>query len=166
MALGFGDGLDVVAANALVGILREHAAEELLEGIIAQLPAEHVEDHGAFFQRHGLELRGEGIEAAERGERLGVVGQGAGGDVVDGRLEGSFAGGVFEVHQLAVAGHAVGDPGVVEGCGRDFGAPPLVGEGVGEQALGVVIDDAVAGDAGHLRAPRRRRRRRRGVRRC
>ena len=152
--LGLGDGLDVVAADALVGVLREHAAQELLEGVVAHLPAEHVEDHGALFQGHGLELRGVGVEAAEGGERLGVVGQRAGGDIADGGLEGGLAGGIFEVHQLAVAGHAVGDPGVVERCGRDLGAPPLVGEGVGEQALrGWWLDDAIAGDAGHLRRP-------------
>ena len=127
--LRFGDGLDVGAADALVGVLREQAAEELLEDVVAHLPAEHVEDHGAFFEGHGLELRGEGIEAAEGGEGLGVVGERAGGDVADGGLEGGLAGGVFEVHQLAVAGHAVGDPGVVEGGGGDLGSPTTGGRG-------------------------------------
>ena len=138
VGLGLGDGLDVGAADAFVGVLREHAAEELLEALVAHLPAEHVEDHRALFERHGLELRREGVEAAEGGERLGVVGQRAGGDVGDGGLEGGLAGGVFEVHQLGVAGHAVGDPGIVERGRRDFGAPPLVRDGVGEEALAAV----------------------------
>ena len=64
--LGLGDGLNVGGADGLVGVLREHAAEELGEGLVAHLPAEHVEDHGALFEGHGLELRREGVEAAER----------------------------------------------------------------------------------------------------
>ena len=86
-------------------------------------------------------------------EGLGVVGEGSGGDVTDGGLEGAAAGGVFEVEELGVAAHAVGDPGVVEGGGGDFGAEPLVGEGVGEQAGGGVVDDAVAGNGGDAGGP-------------
>ncbi len=145
--------LDVRGADGFVGVLREEAAEELEEDVVAHLPAEHVEDHRALLERHGLELRGEGIEAADGGEGFGVVGEGAGGDVGDGGLEGVLAGGVFEVHQLGVAGHAVGDPGVVHGGGRDLAAPPLMGEGVGEQALLVAGGDAVAGDGGDLGRP-------------
>ncbi len=133
LGLRLGDGLDVRGCGrACRCTARAAPRRNLLEGVVAHLPAEHVEDHGALFEGHGLELRGEGVEAAEGGEGLGVVGEGAGGDVGDGGLEGGLAGGVFEVHQLGVAGHAVGDPGVVQGGGRDLGAPPLVGEGVGE----------------------------------
>ncbi len=153
VGLCFGDGLDVRGADGLVGVLREEGAEEFVEDIVAHLPAEHVEDHGSLFEGHGLELRREGIEAADGGEGLGVVGEGAGGDVGDGGLEGAFAGGVFEVHQLGVAGHAVGDPGIVHSSGRDLAAPPLVGEGVGEQALLVAGGDAIAGDGGDLGRP-------------
>ena len=149
VGLGFGDGLDVGGADGLVGVLREHAAEEVGEDVVAHLPAEHVEDHGALFEGLGLELRGEGVEAAEGGEGVGVVGEGAGGDVGDGVLEGGLAAGVFEVQQLGVAGHAVGDPGVVEGGGRDLVAPPLVGDGVGEEA-GVA---AVGADGDDFRGP-------------
>ncbi len=128
-------------------------AEELGEDVVAHLPAEHVEDHGALFEGHGLELGGEGVEAAKGGEGLGVVREGAGGDVADGSLEGGFAGGVFEVHELGVAAHAVGDPGVVQGGGGDLGAEPLVGEGVGEQARELSVDDADAGDGGNAGRP-------------
>ena len=84
MALRFGDGLDVVGADALVGVLGEQAAQEVLEDGISHLPAEHMEDHGALLEGHGLELGREWVEAAQRVERLGVIGQRAGGDVVDG----------------------------------------------------------------------------------
>ena len=153
MRLGLRDGLDVRGADGLVGVLRQQGAEELDEDLVAHLPAEHVEDHRSLLERHGLELRGEGIEPADGGQRLGVVGESAGGDVGDGGLEGVLAGGVFEVHQLGVARHAVGDPGVVHGRGRDLAAPPLVGEGVGEQTLLVAGGDAVAGDGGDLGRP-------------
>ncbi len=138
--------LDIAGADGFVGVLGEQAAEHAVKGFVAELPAEHMEDHGSFFEGHGLELGRKGVEAAHGGEGLGVIGQGAGGDVADRGLEGTAAGGVFEVEKLGVATHAVGDPGVVEGCGRDLGAEPLVGEGIGEQAGGGVIDDAVAGD--------------------
>ncbi len=128
LRLGLGYGLDVSAADGLVGVLREEAAQELDEDVVAKLPAEHVEDHSSFFEGHGLELRGEWIEPTDGGERFGVVGERAGGDVCDRRLEGGLARGVFEVHQLGVAGHAVGDPGIVEGRRGDLAAPPLVGE--------------------------------------
>ncbi len=113
-----------------------------------------MEDHGSLFEGHGLELGGVGVEAAEGGEGLGVVGEGTGGDVGDSGLEGGFTGGVFEGHQLGVAAHAVGDPGVVEGGGGDLGAPPLVGEGVGEEARGVArVGDAGAGNGSDFRGP-------------
>ncbi len=103
VGLRLGEGFDVGGADGLVGVLGEEGAKELEEDFVAHLPAEHVEDHGSFFEGHGLELGGEGVEAADGGEGLGVVGEGAGGDVGDGVLEGGFAGGVFEVHQLGVA---------------------------------------------------------------
>ena len=62
-----GGVLDVAGADALVGVLGEQAAEHLVEGFVAELPAQHVEDHGAFFEGHGLELGGEGVEAAHGG---------------------------------------------------------------------------------------------------
>jgi len=153
LRLGLGYGLDVGGADALVGVLGEEAAEELEEGVIAHLPTEHVEDHRTLLEGHGLELGGEGVEAAYSGERLGVVGEGSGLDVGDGRLEGRFSGGVFDEHQLGVAGHAVGDPGVVEGGGGDLAAPPLVGEGVGEEAGVGLSGDARAGEGGDLGGP-------------
>ncbi len=112
-----------------------------------------MENHGAFFKGHGLELGREGIETAGAGERDGVVGQGASGDVVKRGAEGIFPALVFEIHELAVAGHAVGDPGVAEGLRADFGAPPLVGDGVGEEADAGLVTHAGAQDGGELGGP-------------
>ena len=94
-----------------------------------------------------------GSRRPDAGEGDGVVGEGAGGDVLQGGVQGAVAAFVFEVHQLAVAGHAVGDPGVVEGSGADLGAPPLVGDGVGQQADAGFVADAGAHDGGELRRP-------------
>ena len=76
LGLLLGDGFKIAAANAFVGILRKQVADELGEGVVAHLPAEHVEDHGSLFKGHGLELGAEGVDAAEGGEGIGVVGQG------------------------------------------------------------------------------------------
>ena len=153
LGLGLGDGLNVGAANGLVGVLGEQAAKEFDEYIVAHLPPQHMEDHGTFFESHGLELWREWVEPTESGEGFGIVGEGSGGDVGDGGLEGSFSGGVFEVHQFGIARHAVRDPCVVEGGGGYLAAPPLVGESVGEQALAVVVDDAVPCDGDDLWGP-------------
>ncbi len=59
----------------------------------------------------------------------------------------------FEIHQLAVAGHAVGDPRIVEGFRADLGAPPLVGDGVGKEADAGLVGDAGAHDTGQLGSP-------------
>ena len=142
--LGFGDGLDVGGADGLVGVLREHGAEELVKTSSPISQRSMWKTMAPFSRVMDWNCGREGIEAAERGEGLGVVGERAGGDVGDGGLEGGFAGCVFEVHQLAVAGHAVGDPGVVEGGGRDLGAPPLVRDGVGEQTLVLPRDAGAA----------------------
>ncbi len=68
-------------------------------------------------------------------------------------MHGALAALVFDVHQLAIAGHAVGDPCVVEGVGADFGTPPLVGDGVGEQADAALVADARAEDGGDFGGP-------------
>jgi len=153
VGLSLGDGFDIGGADGFVRILREEGVEEFEKDLVAHLPAEHMENHRALFKSHGLELRGEGVETADGGERFCVIGEGTGGDVGDGVLEGGFAGGVFEVHQLGVAGHAVGDPGIVHGGWRDLAAPPLMGEGVGEQALLVAGGDAATGDGCDLGGP-------------
>jgi len=79
-----GGGLDLGGADGFIGVLGSESLEELLEDVVAHLPAEHVEDHGAFFEGHGLELGGKGIETAEGGEWVSVVREGAGLDVGDG----------------------------------------------------------------------------------
>ena len=96
--------IEIGGADALVGVLAEGAFEGGEEGFVADLPAQHVEDHGALFEGHGLELGREGREAAGAGERDGVVGQSAGGNVLHRGVQGAAAVLVFEVHQLAVAG--------------------------------------------------------------
>ena len=137
----------------LVSVLAESAFEDGEESLVADLPAQHVEDHGALFEGHGLELGREGIEAADAGEGNGVIGERAGGDVLEGGLQGALAVLVFDIHQLAVARHAVGDPGVVEGFGADLGSPPLVGDGVGEEADAGLVSDARAHDGGEFGRP-------------
>ena len=59
------------------------ARSVLVKVVVADLPTKHVKDHGALLQRHGLELGRKRIQASGRGERNGVVGQCAGGDVDD-----------------------------------------------------------------------------------
>ena len=91
MAFGPGDLLDVAQLRIPLSVYWvRRRLEELVEGVVAEFPAEHVEDHGSFFEGFGLELGGVGVEAAEGGEGLGVVGKGSGGDVADGGLEGQF----------------------------------------------------------------------------
>ncbi len=153
LALGFGHFFKVGGADGLVGVLAERALERGQEGFVADFAAQHVEDHGALFEGHGLELGREGIEAADAGERDGVVGERAGGDVLQRAAQGAVAAFFFDVHQLAVAGHAVGDPGVVEGAGADLGTPPLMGDGVGEEADAGLVADARAHDGGEFGSP-------------
>ena len=153
LALRFGDLLEVAGTDGLVGVFAERSFERGEEGLVADFAAQHVEDHGALFEGHGLELGREGIMRRDAGERDGVVGQRAGGDVLQGGVQSALAAFFFEVHQLAVARHAVGDPGVVEGARADFGAPPLVGDGVGQQANAGFVADAGTHDAGQFRRP-------------
>ncbi len=60
---------------------------------------------------------------------------------------------ILHVHQLAVAGHAVGDPGIVEGARTDLGAPPLASDGVGQQARAGLVADPGARNRRQLRRP-------------
>ena len=115
--------------------------------------AQHVEDHGALFEGHRLEFGREGAHAADARERHGVVGESSGGDILQGVVEGAVAAFVFEIHQLAVAGHAVGDPGIVESARTDFRTPPLMGNGVGKQAYAGFVGDARTHDAGEFGSP-------------
>ena len=134
-------------------------AEQTLEGgqkgLVADLSAQHVEDHGSLFEGHRLELGRKGILPAGTRKGDGVVGERAGGNVFEGCPQGVFAAFVLHVHQFAVAGHAVGDPGIVQGAGADLGAPPLVGDGIGQQAHAGLVADARAHHAGQFRRPDR-----------
>ena len=142
-----------VARIGFVSELAERAFERGEKCLVADLPAQHVEDHGAFLEGHGLEFGREGIEASGTGKRDGVVGERAGGNVLERGLQGAFAVLFFHKHQLAVAGHAVGDPGIAQGFGADFRSPPLVGDGVGEEADAGLVADARAHDGGELGPP-------------
>ncbi len=146
----FRDFLKVFSSDGAIGELAERAFENVEKGLVAHFAAKHVEDHGALFEGHGLELRREGIEAVVAGKRNSVIGQGAGGDIFKSGAEGAFAALVFDIHQLAVARHAVGDPGVVEGVGADFASPPLVGDGIGQQPDAGFVADARALNGGQL----------------
>ena len=66
LALRFGHFFEIAGADGLVGVLAERAFEGGEEGLVADFPAQHVEDHGALFEGHGLELGREGAQAAGR----------------------------------------------------------------------------------------------------
>ncbi len=153
LALRFGHFFKVAGTDGLVGVFAENSFECGEECLVADFAAQHVEDHGALFEGHRLELGRERAHAADAGERDGVVGERSGGDVLQGVVQGAVAAFVFEIHQLAVAGHAVGDPGVVEGARADFGTPPLMGDGVGQQADAGFVGDARTHDAGEFGSP-------------
>ena len=127
LALRLGHLCEIGGADALVGVLAQRALERGQKGLVADLPAQHVEDHGALFEGHGLELGREGAEPAGAGERNGVVGQGSGGHVLQAGVHGALAVLFLHVHQLAVAGHAVGDPGIVERARADSRSPTTGG---------------------------------------
>jgi hypothetical protein len=133
--------------------LAERAFEGSEEGFVADFPAEHVEGHGAFFKRGGLELWREGVQAAVAGEGDGVIGQRTGCYILQGGVHGVFTVLVFDIHQLAVAGHTVGDPCVIEGARADLRTPPLVGDCVGQEADAALIGNAGAEDGSQLRGP-------------
>ena len=56
LALCRGYLFKIARTNPLVGVLAQCACEHLLEYLVAEFPAHHVKDHGAFFKCHGLEL--------------------------------------------------------------------------------------------------------------
>ncbi len=158
LALRLGHLLKIGGAHALVGVLAQRAFQRGQERLVADLPAQHVEDHGALFERHGLELRRKRTQPAGARKRNGVVGQRARGHVLQSGAHGVLAVLLFHVHQLAVAGHAVGDPCVVERLGADFRTPPLVRNGIGQQPDAGLVADARAHHAGQFRTPHRRQR--------
>ena len=86
-------------------------------------------------------------------KRNRVVCQSAGGNVLEGCAHGALAAFFFQVHQLAVARHAVGDPGVAERARAHFRTPPLVRDGVGQQADAALVAHARALNGGDLRGP-------------
>ena len=155
VALDLGDLLDGGAADTFIGVLGEDGVlRNLLKASSPSSQRSMWKIMAPFSRVIGLELGGVGVEAAEGGEGFGVVGDRTGGDIVDGGLEGVLAVGVLDVHELGVAAHAVGDPGVVEGGGGDLRTPPLVSDGVGHEALGVAgVCDARAGDGDDLGGP-------------
>ena len=96
LALGLGHLFKVAGADGLVGVLAENSFEGGEEGLVADFAAEHVEDHGALFKGHGLELGREGLMRPDAGEGDGVVGERAGGDVLQGVAQGALAAFFFE----------------------------------------------------------------------
>jgi hypothetical protein len=82
LALRLGHLHKVRGAQAVVSVLAERALERGEEGLVAHLPAQHVEDHGAFFQRRRLEFGREGAQAADARQGNRVVGQRPRGDVL------------------------------------------------------------------------------------
>ena len=63
---------------------------------------------------------------------------------------------LFQIHQFAVSSHAVSDPGIVVGAWTYFRTPPLVGNGIGQQADARFVGDPRTQDCSQLRRPDRR----------
>ena len=95
---------------------------------VANLPAQHVEYRGAFIDHHGLILGRKGHQPARFGDGSGAfIHQRTNREIVEGLIQGCFAGCLFDVKGLAVARQSIGQPGVRGGCGHDLIAPPLGG---------------------------------------
>ena len=151
LRLGYLD--QILRANRAVGVLAQSSFKRGQEGLVAHFPAEHVEHHGALFQGHGLELGGKRIQAPGARKRYGVVGQRTGCDVFHRREHRVFAAFIGQVHQLAIAGHSIGDPGIVERAWTDFAAPPLVRDGIGQQPHTALVAYARTRNRNQFRSP-------------
>ena len=105
-----------------------------------------MQDHRALVGDQGLELRGKNIELAGARQRHRVVGQRSDRHVFHGFFHAHGAGGLLDVHGFGVTGEAVGKPPIIL-CSRTHGgAPPLMGNGVGEKP---VVDFFGDGPARH-----------------
>ena len=153
LALGFGHLLKVLGAHRLVGVLAQGSLQRLKEGLLANLPAQHVEDHGPLFEGHRLELGRKRAQPAHARQGNRVIGQGSGRDILERGPHGVLAALLLHVHQLAVAGHAVCNPGIVQGARTHLGTPPLVGHGVGQQSHAALVADPGTENSCQLRRP-------------
>src|SRR5580658_6904887 len=68
-------------------------------------------------------------------------------------MHGASSAFVLDIHELAVAGHAVKDPCVVERARAYLRTPPLVGDGVGEEAYAALVAYARAENSGEFGRP-------------
>ena len=87
-----------------------------------------------------------------------LIGQRADRHVLGHFLEAGLAGDVLHVQRLGVARDAVIDPPVVLGRRADHRSPPLMRDGVGQQAVVDLRIEGVRGDGGDFRRPGRRHR--------
>ena len=90
------------------------------------------------------EIPARGVEAGGTGKRDSVVGEGSGPEGRPAaRLSVRFCRSPLRQNiRFAVAGHAVGDPCIVQSLRAGFRSPPLMGEGVGEEADAGFVADA------------------------
>ena len=130
-------------------------AHDLVVLHVAHHPAQHVHDHRALVGDQRLELRREHVEFVGARKRHRVVGQRAHRHILHGFVESHRAGSLLHVHGFRIAREAVAQPPVFLGRGTDRTSPPLVRDGVGEQAVVGFLADGAACHSGHFRRPGR-----------
>ena len=112
-----------------------------------------MEDHAALVGHEGLKFRREGIELADGRERLGVIGKSAHGHIASSFFKGLFPSDVLHVAHLGIARSAVYQPPVIFAGSAGGNAPPLVSDGIGQQAVIDFLADIAAGNGGNLWPP-------------
>ena len=155
--LRFGDLAEVIRVGRLPGELGGEGAHGLVENVVADDPAQHVQNHSPFVRGQRLEFRGEDVQLAATAQRHGVIGQRTHGHVFGDFLEPGFTGSLLDITRLGVAGETVAQPEALAVGWAHQRPPPLVGDRVGQQP---VIDFSLEGARGqcrHLRRPGRGR---------
>ena len=117
-----------------------------------------MQDHRAFVGRERLKFGGEQVELAGARERNRVIGKGAHGHIFHSFFQTCGSGCILDVHGFRIAGKAITQPPVILACGTYRDAPPLMGDGVGEQSIVGFLGDRRAGQADNFRRPSVRKR--------